>query len=118
MGISVLVYMMPFWDETDFLGEKMRLNDKKDIMEKLSRIFSEYADKEMILSEDTDIFKDLDLDSVDIMHVIVNAEEVFGIEFDDVDLLSENFQVIGDFCELIQRLLEPCARSLAAQRAA
>ena len=44
--------------------------------------------------------------SVEVFRVIVRAEEVFWIEFDDVDLLSENFSEIGSFCRLIQKELE------------
>ncbi len=94
----------------------MRLDEKKDIMEKLSGIFSEYTDKEVALSEDTDIFEELDLNSVDIMCVIVRTEKVFGIEFEDVDLLSENFQMIGSFCELIQKQLEKGIKNAEEKR--
>jgi len=83
------------------------VNDNRDeILKGLSEIISECTGKDAALSEETDIFDELNLDSVEVFQVIVRAEEVFGIEFDDVDLLSENFSEIGSFCRLIQKELE------------
>ncbi len=72
----------------------------------LSGIIWECTDQEAEIREETDLFDDLGLDSVEVFQVIVGTEEHFGIEFDDVDLLSENFSQIGSFCRLIQRRLE------------
>ena len=49
---------------------------------------------------------------MEVFQVIVRTEEDFGIEFDDVDLLSENFSQIGSFCRLIQRELEKGGRDV------
>ena len=38
-----------------------------------------------------------------VMQIIADVEECFGITFDDVDLLSENFSNTGSFCEMIAR---------------
>lgn len=80
-------------------------NSRDEILKKISDIISECTCKDIALSEETDIFVDLNLDSVEVFQVIVRAEEVFGIEFDDVDLLSENYSEIGSFCRLIQKEL-------------
>ncbi len=84
-------------------GERMTRNE---ILAELSEIISECTAQDGKIREETDIFVDLGLDSVEAFQVIVRTEEVFGIEFDDVDLLSENFSQIGSFCRLIQKELE------------
>lgn len=77
-----------------------------EIFAELSEVIRECADRNGEIREETDLFVDLGLDSVEVFQVIVRTEEVFGIEFDDVDLLSENFSQIASFCSLIQRELE------------
>lgn len=77
-----------------------------EILAELSEIISECTDQDGEIGEETDLLLDLGLDSVEVFQVIVRTEEEFGIEFDDVDLLSENFSEIGSFCRLIQKELE------------
>lgn len=77
-----------------------------EIFAELSEVIRECADRNGEIREETNLFVDLGLDSVEVFQVIVRTEEVFGIEFDDVDLLSENFSQIASFCSLIQRELE------------
>lgn len=85
----------------------MKIMDNKiEIMNKLSEIISEILDKEVELSFDIDLFDDLDIDSIEVFQLIVKAEEVFGIEFNDIDLLGENFNSIGNFCLLIQNQIQ------------
>lgn len=80
----------------------MTSTEKEETIHILSDILAECLEKEVAVSEKTDLIADLELDSIDIFRVIVKVEEFFGIEFDDMDLLSENFTDIGSFCELIQ----------------
>ena len=61
--------------------------------------------KEILLSEKTDLIKDLQMDSVAVMQLIVDVEEYFQISFNDVDLLAENFSELGNFCRLIGKAL-------------
>ena len=90
-------------------GERMTVDE---ILEGLSQIILECTNRDGEIREETDLFVDLGLDSVEVFQVIVRTEEVFGIEFDDVDLLSENFSQIGSFCSLIQRELERGGRDV------
>ncbi len=90
-------------------GERMTVDE---ILEGLSEIIRECTDRDGEIREETDLFVDLGLDSVEVFQVIVRTEEDFGIEFDDVDLLSENFSQIGSFCRLIQRELEKGGRDV------
>lgn len=58
-----------------------------------------------LVSQKTDLIKDLHMDSVALMQLIVDVEEYFQISFEDVDLLAENFCFVGDFCHLIEKML-------------
>ena len=58
-------------------------------------------DTNVVLSEETDLIEDLELDSIEIFQLLTEVEEAFGIQFEDVDLLAENFVKLEDFIELI-----------------
>ena len=82
-------------------GERMTVDE---ILEGLSEIIRECTDRDGEIREETDLFVDLGLDSVEVFQVIVRT--------DDVDLLSENFCQVGSFCRLIQRELEKGGRDV------
>lgn len=77
------------------------------IKEKLFYLLQEeyMQDQYVVLSEETDLIVDLHMDSIDIFRVLTDVEEKFHIQFEDVDLLAENFSQLGKFCELIEREL-------------
>lgn len=77
-----------------------------EIMEMLQTIIAEVKGEEVEISLETDLIGDLLLDSVEIFAVVSQVEEKIGMEFDDVDLLGENFSCIKNFCQLIQKQLE------------
>lgn len=62
-------------------------------------------DLDIPLTKETDLIKDVKLDSVSIIQLIVDVENIFHISFNDVDLLAENFNNIGKFCSLIEKEL-------------
>ncbi len=63
-------------------------------------------DTNVVLSEETDLIEDLELDSIEIFQLLTEVEEAFGIQFEDVDLLAENFVKLEDFIELIEKTIE------------
>lgn len=77
-----------------------------EIMEMLQTIIAEVKGEEVEISLETDLIGDLLLDSVEIFAVVSQVEEKIGMEFDDVDLLGENFSCVKNFCQLIQIQLE------------
>lgn len=81
-------------------------NEPIDIRDVLEEIIIECTGRQMDISWDTDLMEDLSLDSVDIFSVVAGVEKRFGITFDDVDLLGENFSRVEQFCDLIRRQLE------------
>jgi len=58
-----------------------------------------HVDKSIIKREGT--FKEINADSLDIVQVLLNAEETFDIEIPDED--AEQFQNFGDFVDYVER---------------
>lgn len=58
------------------------------------------------LSDDAYLIDDLGFDSVQLMNLIVTLESEFGVEFDDSDMLFENFNQLSSLCDLVDQLLE------------
>ena len=79
------------------------MTDNAMILKKLSEILRRYVEPDpetgdpIVITEETDIFEDLGADSLMVMQIIADVEECFGITFDDVDLLSENFSNTGSY---------------------
>ena len=71
--------------------------------EKLAGIIAEVMNIDPAsIKEDTDFVKDLGADSLDIMQILMNAEEVFDIEIpDDEDLLS-SINTVKDALEMMK----------------
>lgn len=53
-----------------------------------------------------DSLEALGLNSMSFVQVVVAAEEVFDITFDDMDLVSDNFETVRDLYNNIDKLLE------------
>ncbi len=51
---------------------------------------------------------DLDLDSIDIMEVLINCESVFGIKT-DLDAASDDngqLETVADVCDMVEQLID------------
>lgn len=78
------------------------------LIEKLKKIIAKYTDQPDKLngiekmSDDTDInfIKELNIDSVDVVEIVVDIEEEFSIVIEDSELLS--FRSFGDMYNLIE----------------
>ena len=71
------------------------------VFEKIKEILSDQLDadeKEMTM--DTNIVRDLDADSLDIVELLMTIEDEFDIEIPDEEI--ENIKTIGDLTEYIQ----------------
>ena len=66
----------------------------KDIVSDIVRV-----DKSIIRREGT--FKDINADSLDVVQILLRAEETFDIEIPDED--AEQFQNFGDFVDYVER---------------
>lgn len=78
----------------------------QDIEKKLYTIIEELMkSKDVELSSTVCLIDDLNFDSIQLMNLIVTIEEQFGIEFNDSDMLFDNFNNLLDLCNLIEVLL-------------
>ena len=56
-------------------------------------------DKDIVVTKETSLMKDLEADSLDAVEIIMALEDEFGIEIPDTD--AENFKNIGDIADYI-----------------
>lgn len=87
---------------------KMQIDEIRDM---LQTIIVEVKGTEVEITYETDLIEDLLMDSVEIFAVVSQVEETIGMEFDDVDLLGENFSCVKNFCLLIQKQLKKRMRN-------
>jgi acyl carrier protein len=53
------------------------------------------------ITEDTDLFDDLGLDSLHMINFLIGAEEEFGVEVDFESLREEHLHSVRSFCAFI-----------------
>lgn len=78
-------------------------NTMQQIIEKLKVVLIKYTyDKQLVntINEQTLILKDLKINSARIIDIILDVEEEFDIEIDDISM--ENILSIGDLAAVIQ----------------
>ena len=79
--------------------------ERADIIEKLRKIIEPYVqDQEAFadISEDTDLLKDLKVNSANLVDIIIDAEMGFDIEIDDDS--AEQMLTVKDAVEVIEKL--------------
>ena len=72
---------------------------KEDTLKKVVEIIAEKLSMSPDVIKATSTFKDLGADSLDIVEVIMNFEEAFGIEIKDEE--AEKIKTVGEAVELI-----------------
>jgi acyl carrier protein len=75
---------------------------KEDTLKKVVAIIAEKLSMSSDLIKSTATFKDLGADSLDIVEIIMNFEETFGIEIKDED--AEKIKTVGEAVELIHNV--------------
>jgi acyl carrier protein len=69
--------------------------------DKIKTILSEQLDVDAeTLSLDTDMARDLNADSLDVVEVLMSIEDEFGVEIPDEEI--ENIKTIGNLVEYIE----------------
>lgn len=69
--------------------------------DKIKTILSEQLDVEVdSLSLETDIAKDLNADSLDVVEILMSIEDEFSVEIPDEEI--ENIKTIGDLVDYIE----------------
>ncbi len=71
------------------------------IVDKIKSILAEQLDVDVEdLTLDTDIAKDLNADSLDVVEILMSLEDEFSVEIPDEEI--ENIKTIGDLAEYIE----------------
>ncbi len=73
-----------------------------DIKERLEKIFKKVSKKTDIDSQSS--LKDLGLDSLDVVEVLMEIEEEFNIKFEDEEMTS--LKIVQDLYDAIERKLK------------
>ena len=72
------------------------------IFDKIKAILAEQLDvDEDSLTLETDIAKDLNADSLDVVEILMSIEDEFSVEIPDEEI--ENIKTIGDLVEYIEK---------------
>lgn len=82
--------------------------DKKEIKEKLLEIVEEEMPEVEADKVDTaaSFVDEYDVDSVSLIKVIVDAENAFGIKFDDRELALNKYESFDDVIDVIENKLK------------
>jgi acyl carrier protein len=71
------------------------------IVDKIKSILAEQLDVDVEeLTLETDIAKDLNADSLDVVEILMSLEDEFSVEIPDEEI--ENIKTIGDLAEYIE----------------
>jgi acyl carrier protein len=78
--------------------------ERKEILDSVSRVFAEHLRIEDV-SETTHLFRDLKLDSIQQLTLVVELENRFRLRFESSD--EEGIETVGDVVDVVARRLEP-----------
>ena len=67
-------------------------------LQAIQEIISEYLDIDPSTITETTSFKDMEIDSIDMMDIIMNIEDKFDIKIDD----TQGRETVGDLIKMIQ----------------
>lgn len=78
--------------------------DRNEIVQRIIEIFNnnDITDSTTKLNDTINLF-DHGLNSIGVIDIVVNLEEVFGFEFQDEDLPFDNFESIGKIADVVER---------------
>ena len=79
---------------------------KKEIWGKLQQMILEIAgDDTIVIEQDTKLIEDCGFDSLNIMDLLTEIENVFGVDFMDLENFEEKFNICSQLCEGIEKLV-------------
>ena len=79
---------------------------KKEIWGKLQQMILEIAgDDTIVIEQDTKLIEDCGFDSLNIMDLLTEIENVFGVDFMDLENFEEKFNACSQLCEGIEKLV-------------
>jgi acyl carrier protein len=68
------------------------------MLERIAKVINDYMETERAITEET-TFADLELDSLDMVELVMNLEEEFGVSIE----MDESLKTIGDLMTLLQK---------------
>lgn len=77
----------------------------KDIKKDLYELISELQGVKQNMNENDSLKKDLGLDSLMLVSLIVAIEERLHIEIKDSDLSAENLETVGNLCTMLEKYI-------------
>ena len=77
----------------------------KDIKNYLCELISDLRGVKQNINENDSLKKDLGLDSLMLVSLIVAIEERFHIEIKDSDLSAENLETVGGICAMLEKYI-------------
>lgn len=76
----------------------------QDVKKKIIEVIKESTETEMTLTPDTELFADMGLSSVEVVVMLGDLEDVFGIDISAADI--RNVRTIGELSDLIIFILD------------
>ena len=70
------------------------------MIEKLENIIEQYTGTHVDLEESTDLFKDIGMNSLELMEMVVNLEEEFNVEITDREAMQ--LVTVGDVIKMLE----------------
>jgi len=89
--------------ETETLGSK-NLNYIEEAIKEI--ILENLVNKNIEINHDTDLLKDIGLDSISLMMIIIKIEERFNIELPDGFMIENNFNQFDKITTMIGKLVQ------------
>jgi len=73
-----------------------------DIAERVKKVIKESLAKDSV-TESSNFIDDLGADSLDVVEIVMDLEEEFGITIEDTD--AEHIRTVGDAIEFLEKIL-------------
>ncbi len=68
------------------------------MLERIAKVINDYMESERSITEET-TFAELELDSLDMVELVMNLEEEFGVNIE----MDESLKTVGDLMTLLQK---------------
>ncbi|HPD88115.1 MAG TPA: acyl carrier protein [Oscillospiraceae bacterium] len=68
------------------------------MLERIAKVINDYMETERSITEST-TFAELELDSLDMVELVMNLEEEFGVNIE----MDESLKTVGDLMTLLQK---------------
>ena len=75
----------------------------EEVKQEMIRVIVEATETELTLTEETGLFEDMGLSSVEVVVMLSDLEEAFGVDIPASELRSVH--TVGDLCQLVISIL-------------